>query len=64
MFKLFKPQSAEAVAEIGIQGLFDNHLVQFTGLSETLIKSCSKTLTTFIFEFMYRICEWKEKKYD
>ena len=53
MFKLFKPQSAESVAEIGIQGLFDNRLVQFTGVSghllnlavrllpRSLIKSCT-----------------------
>ena len=44
MFKLFKPQSAEAVAEIGIQGLFDNHLVQFTGLSGHLLNLAARLL--------------------
>ena len=44
MFKLFKPQSAEAVAEIGIQGLFDNRLVQFTGLSGYLLNIASRFL--------------------
>lgn len=44
MFKLFKPQSAEAVAEIGIQGLFDNRLVQFTGLSGHLLNLAARLL--------------------
>ena len=44
MFKLFKPQSAEAVAEIGIQGLFDNRLVQFTGLSGHLLNLVARLL--------------------
>lgn len=44
MFKLFKPQSAEAVAEIGIQGLFDNRLVQFTGISGYLLNIAARFL--------------------
>ena len=44
MFKLFKPQSAESVAEIGIQGLFDNRLVQFTGLSGYLLNLAARFL--------------------
>ena len=44
MFKLFKPQSAEVVAEIGIQGLFDNRLVQFTGISGYLLNIAARLL--------------------
>lgn len=56
MFKLFKPQSADSVAEIGIKGLFEHHEIQFTGLSGYLLniaarllpRSWMKTCTGFV----------------
>lgn len=44
MFKLFKPQSAQSVAEIGVKGLFDHHSIQFTGLSGYLLNIASRLL--------------------
>ena len=44
MFKLFKPQSSEAVAERGSQGWFDNRVGQFTGLSGHLLNLVARLL--------------------